>query len=128
MISEKVNKVYGERPAAYADYHDLLADKKVDAVLITAGWEEHAKIAVEAMRAGKGFKMEHIRPLAMDMDDSKFRPDHTGDEGRAADDADRAAGAASPAAASSSGCTACGAVSDEAVAAVAERLGEGVGR
>ena len=57
-ISEKVNKVYGERPAAYADYRDLLADKKVDAVLITAGWEEHAKIAVEAMRAGKITAME----------------------------------------------------------------------
>ena len=60
----------------------------------------------------------------MHTQDSKFRPDHSGDEGHTA------AGAASAAGASSDmdACRACGAVSDEAVAAVAERLGEGVGK
>ncbi|PWM70932.1 MAG: glycosyl hydrolase [Bacillota bacterium] len=58
IISERVNKAYGERPAAYADYREILADKAIDAVLITAGWEEHIKIAIESMRAGKITAME----------------------------------------------------------------------
>ena len=71
-------------------------------------------VAKENLRAGKGFKMQSVKPLAMDMDDSKFRPHH--EEGT------------DPLAAASQGsCAACGAVSDEAVAAVAERIGQGVG-
>ena len=81
-------------------------------------------VAKENMRAGKGFKMESVKPLAMDMDDSKFRPDHTGDEGHTASGIAPAAGVSSDTGA----CRACGAVSDEVVAAVAERLGEGVGK
>ena len=30
---------------------DLLADPSLDAVLITAGWEEHIKIAIDSMNA-----------------------------------------------------------------------------
>ena len=67
-------------------------------------------VAKENLRAGKGFVMESVKPLAMDMDDSKFRPFH-------GDDA---------ASAGSGSCSACGAVSDDAVAAVAERLGHNV--
>lgn len=36
----------------------MLSDKNVAAVLITAGWEEHIRIAVESMRAGKITAME----------------------------------------------------------------------
>ena len=56
--AEKVEKKYGEKPAAYADYREMLSDKNVAAVLITAGWEEHIRIAVESMRAGKITAME----------------------------------------------------------------------
>ena len=35
-------------------------------------------VAKENMRAGKGFKMERIKPLEMDAVDSKFRPSHEG--------------------------------------------------
>ena len=73
-------------------------------------------VAKENMRAGKGFKMESVKPLAMDEVDQKFRPNHEGDSGRAA-------ASASPAGA----CGSCGAFGEDAVAAVAERLGEGVG-
>ena len=78
-------------------------------------------VAKENMRAGKGFTMESVKPLAMDMDDSKFRPDHTGDAGHGA------AGAVRGGAAAAGSCTACGAVTEDAVASVAERLGAGVG-
>ena len=78
-------------------------------------------VAKENMRAGKGFTMESVKPLAMDMDDSKFRPDHTGDAGHGA------AGAVRGGAAEAGSCTACGAVTEDAVASVAERLGTGVG-
>ena len=33
------------------------------------------------MRAGKGFTLQHIKPLEMDAVDSKFRPHHGEDEG-----------------------------------------------
>lgn len=56
--AERVEKQYGKRPAVYEDYTDLLADPSLDAVLITAGWEEHIKIAIESMRAGKITAME----------------------------------------------------------------------
>ena len=78
-------------------------------------------VAKENLRAGKGFTMESVKPLAMDMDDSKFRPYHGDDAGHAA-----GVGAGTGAGTVSGSCTACGAVSDNAVAAVAERLGEGV--
>ncbi len=87
-------------------------------------------VAKENLRAGKGFKMEHIQPLAMDMDDSKFRPYHGDDAGHAAAGVGSAARTATAAgggsAAAAGACSACGAVSDDAVAAVAERLGSNV--
>lgn len=55
---ERIKEVYGKEPKAYADYHDLLADPALDAVLITAGWEEHISIAIDSMRAGKITAME----------------------------------------------------------------------
>ena len=74
-------------------------------------------VAKENLRAGKGFTMQSVKPLAMDMDDSKFRPYHGDDAGSGARGGTGAAGGS---------CSACGAVTDDAVAAVAERLGEGV--
>ena len=61
-------------------------------------------VAKENMRAGKGFTMESVKPLAMDMDDSKFRPDHTGDAGHGG--RWRPCGGS---AAEAGSCTACGA-------------------
>lgn len=40
-------------PKGYADYRQLLAGKECDAVYIAASWEDHARIACDAMRAGK---------------------------------------------------------------------------
>ena len=68
-------------------------------------------VAKENMRAGKGFTLEHIKPLEMDAVDAHFRPHH-------AEDADMR----NPLEDEGGSCRACGAVSEEAVAAVAERL------
>ena len=86
-------------------------------------------VAKENLRAGKGFTMEPVRPLALDEVDSKFRPHHPED----ADERDPRHGAPSGVIAPedivppSAGCTSCGAVTDDAVTAVAERLAAGVG-
>ena len=65
-------------------------------------------VAKENLRAGKGFTMESVKPLAMDEVSQKFRPHHDEYEG-----------------CGGSGCG-CGAVSEDAVSAVAERLGRGL--
>jgi predicted dehydrogenase len=48
-----VLKKSGKRPVGYADYHDLVNDENVEAVLICSSWDEHVPMAVECMRKGK---------------------------------------------------------------------------
>lgn len=48
-----------------ADYHDLLADKTIAAVLIATSTDTHAEIIQEAARAGKHIFCE--KPLALDL-------------------------------------------------------------
>lgn len=43
----------GKTPRAYEKYEDMLADPAVDAVVIASSWDEHTRMAVAAMRAGK---------------------------------------------------------------------------
>ena len=57
-------------------------------------------VAKENMRAGKGFKLEKVAPLAMDEVTGQMR--------------------------AHDGCANCGPASEEAVASVAERLGRGI--
>ena len=52
-IASRVEKKAGNTPKQYADYKALIADKNVDAVLISSSWDEHVPMAVECMRAGK---------------------------------------------------------------------------
>lgn len=40
-------------PKFTADYHDVLADRAVDAVIVMTEWYSHGKIAIEAIKAGK---------------------------------------------------------------------------
>ncbi len=48
----------GADPVLYEDYHDVLKDENVDAVLIASSWDEHTRMAVESMRAGKYTALE----------------------------------------------------------------------
>ena len=51
--AQLVTKKRGDTPACYANHSDLLADENVQIVIISASWEAHVPLAVEAMRAGK---------------------------------------------------------------------------
>jgi len=55
--------------AAYAttDYQEVLKDKNIDAVIITTRHNLHAKIAIEALRAGKAVFLE--KPMALNQEE-----------------------------------------------------------
>ena len=60
LIDERIAKILGileshgaEKPAVYKDYHELIADRNVDAVLVPTSWNSHLPIACDAMRMGK---------------------------------------------------------------------------
>ncbi len=42
----------------YTDYRELLADKNVEAVIISTSWDMHVPIAIAAMKAGKAVGLE----------------------------------------------------------------------
>lgn len=49
----RVQESRGYTPASYTDSQALLADEKVEIVMISASWEAHVPLAIAAMRAGK---------------------------------------------------------------------------
>lgn len=51
--AQSVAENRGNTPAVYTRHSDLLADKNVQIVIISASWEAHVPLAIEAMRAGK---------------------------------------------------------------------------
>ncbi|MCP5118953.1 MAG: Gfo/Idh/MocA family oxidoreductase [bacterium] len=54
---------------AYHDYHDLLADPSIDAVIISTPDHWHAQMAIDAMRAGKDVDVE--KPMALTIDEAR---------------------------------------------------------
>jgi len=59
---DRVKSVWGNEPATYVDYHDLLADRNLDAVFIMTPEHLHRDMAVAALQAGKHIYLE--KPLA----------------------------------------------------------------
>ena len=60
VLEERIAKILGifethnaKRPAVYRDYHELISDRNVDAVLVPTSWNSHLPIACDAMRMGK---------------------------------------------------------------------------
>lgn len=54
----RVEELFGNTPAVYEDYRELLQDKNVEAVFIATPWNEHTRMATESMRVGKITAME----------------------------------------------------------------------
>lgn len=52
MAAENVLEVQGVRPFTSTNYHEVLARKDLDAVMITTSWQTHLRIAIDAMKAG----------------------------------------------------------------------------
>ena len=48
-----VEEKRGNTPVLYEDYHDLLKDENVESVVIASSWDEHTRMAVASMKAGK---------------------------------------------------------------------------
>lgn len=53
-IQERANYT----PLGYTDYHELLKNPEIEAVMITTSWTTHIKIACDALRAGKHAAVE----------------------------------------------------------------------
>lgn len=54
---------------AYDDYHEILDDKSIDAVLICSSTQTHAPISIEAIRAGKHVFCE--KPISRELSEIK---------------------------------------------------------
>lgn len=70
MVPEYIDKTFGifdkngvSRPKAYLDHKALLADDKVDAVIIATNWISHIPVAIDSMKAGKYTAIE-VGPAA----------------------------------------------------------------
>ena len=50
---EIVREKGGYTPIGTGDYHDLLNDPEIDAVVIMTGWSGRPALAMESMKAGK---------------------------------------------------------------------------
>ena len=56
--AELVEKSGQAKPAAYADYMDVIKDENVNTVIVATAWETHVEIALAAMYAGKAGPMK----------------------------------------------------------------------
>jgi predicted dehydrogenase len=59
---DRVKTIWGNTPAAYNDYNELLADKSIDAVFIMTPEHLHHDMTIAALKAGKHVYIE--KPLA----------------------------------------------------------------
>ena len=55
--ADAVEEAGQARPAAYGDYMDVIRDENVNTIIIATAWEDHVRIALAAMEAGKAVAM-----------------------------------------------------------------------
>ena len=72
-----INGVYAEKSGkpyngvtGYSDYHDLLANKDIDAVVISTPDHQHAMLAVAAVRAGKDVYLQ--KPTSLTIAEGRY--------------------------------------------------------
>lgn len=68
-VREQARASFGSTPAIYEDYRELLDRKDVDVILIGAPDHWHAKMLIDACRAGKDVYVE--KPLTLTIDEGK---------------------------------------------------------
>lgn len=68
-VREQARASFGSTPQIFEDYRDLLQRKEVDVVLIGAPDHWHAKMLMDACRAGKDVYCE--KPLSLTIDEGK---------------------------------------------------------
>ncbi|HSU20022.1 MAG TPA: Gfo/Idh/MocA family oxidoreductase [Acidobacteriaceae bacterium] len=64
----------------YGDYRELLANKEIDAVLISTPDHQHARLAVAATRAGKDVYLQ--KPASLTIAEGRFMVNHVNMTGR----------------------------------------------
>lgn len=68
-VREQARASFGSTPRIFEDYQDLLARKDVDVILIGSPDHWHAKMLIDAIRAGKDVYVE--KPLTLTIDEGK---------------------------------------------------------
>lgn len=56
--ADQAEDIQGSRPMICKNYKEVINKPEVEAIIITCAWEDHIRIAIEAMRAGKAVGME----------------------------------------------------------------------
>ena len=69
-VRDQAKAAFGSTPSAHENYQDLIKRKDVDVVMIGTPDHWHAKIAADAMRAGKDVYVE--KPLTLTVNEGKF--------------------------------------------------------
>ena len=68
-VREQARASFGSTPKIYEDYRDMLDNPRIDVVLIGAPDHWHAKMLIDAVRAGKDVYCEN--PLTLTIDEGK---------------------------------------------------------
>jgi myo-inositol 2-dehydrogenase/D-chiro-inositol 1-dehydrogenase len=68
-VREMAKACFGSTQKIHEDYQALLDDKRIDVILIGAPDHWHAKMAIDAMKAGKDIYVE--KPLTLTVDEGK---------------------------------------------------------
>lgn len=79
-VREQARASFGSTPKIYEDYQELLARKDIDVVTIGTPDHWHAKILIDACRAGKDVYCE--KPLTLTVDEGKLIRKVVKDTGR----------------------------------------------
>src|SRR6185312_14422061 len=72
VYAKKTGKTY-DGVTGYSNYHDLLANKDIDAVVISTPDHQHAILAVDAVRAGKDVYLQ--KPASLTIAEGRYLSD-----------------------------------------------------
>ena len=79
-VREQARAAFGSTPRIYEDYRELLANPHIDVITIGSPDHWHAKMLIDACRAGKDVYCE--KPLTLTIDEGKRIRDVVADTGR----------------------------------------------